>query len=71
MTSTGVVVGVEMAGRECSTGGQRTLDAVDRGVKVKDVLRSILNVVVGVGVSAMLLGAIIATETTKRGEWLC
>ena len=35
------------------------------------MLRSILNVVVGVGVSAMLLGAMIAIETTKRGEWLC
>jgi hypothetical protein len=32
------------------------------------VLRSVLNVVVGLGVSAMLLWAIIATETTKRGE---
>ena len=40
-------------------------------MKVKDLLRSILNVVVGLGVSAMLLWAIIATETTKRGEWLC
>ena len=44
--------------------GRDILDAVDRGFEVKDVLGSILNVVGGV-VSAMLSGAIIATENHK------
>ena len=44
--------------------GRDILDAVDRGFEVKDVLGSIINVVGG-GVSAMLSGAIIATENHK------
>ena len=39
--------------------------------KVIDCFGSLLNVGVRLGVSAMLSRAIIATETTKRGEWLC
>ena len=45
-------------------GRAEILDAVDRGFEVKDVLGSILNVVGGC-VSAMLSGAIIATENHK------
>ena len=45
-----------MAGGESSTGGQRMLDALDRGCEVLDVLKSLLNVVVWSVVSAMRLG---------------
>ncbi len=50
--------------------GRDILDAVDRGFEVKDVLKSILNVVGG-GCECYARGQLSLLKTTKRGEWLC
>ena len=47
------------------------LDALDRVWKVIDVLRVFLKVWCEGVVECYALWAIIATKTTKRGEWLC